>query len=136
MFRREKTFDAAAFLEQAQQKPWVKVIFILFMIAPVAYVLLKAFSRGMVGELRYLTLSVYAIQTGFLLLPIVFSIALFRKKFVLEKPETMVLYAMFLYCILVYSAFLRFEIQYYYYYARYLAPFVPIAVLFAAMILD
>ena len=48
----------------------------------------------------------------------------------------MVLYAMFLYCILVYSAFLRFEVQYYYYYARYLAPFVPIAVLFAAMILD
>lgn len=136
LFRREKTFDAAAFLEQAQQKPWVKAIFILFMFAPVVYVLLKAFSRGMVGELRYLTLTGYAIQTGFFLLPIVCIIALFRMKFVLEKPETMVLYAMFLYCILVYSAFLRFEIQYYYYYARYLAPFVPIAVLFAAMILD
>lgn len=136
LHRRAKRFDANAFLEMAQQHTWVKVIFSLFLLLPVAYILYKALSQGMVGELRYLTLTGYAIQTGFFLLPVTGIIVLFRMKTVLEKPETMVLYAMFLYCILVYAAFLRFQIEYYYYYARYLAPFVPIAVLFAAMVLD
>lgn len=136
LHRRAKRFDANAFLEMAQQHTWVKVIFSLFLLLPVAYILYKALSQGMVGELRYLTLTGYAIQTGFFLLPVTGIIVLFRMKTVLKKPETMVLYAMFLYCILVYAAFLRFQIEYYYYYARYLAPFVPIAVLFAAMVLD
>lgn len=136
LHRRAKRFDANAFLEMAQQHTWVKVIFSLFLLLPVTYILYKALSQGMVGELRYLTLTGYAIQTGFFLLPVTGIIVLFRMKTVLEKPETMVLYAMFLYCILVYAAFLRFQIEYYYYYARYLAPFVPIAVLFAAMVLD
>jgi len=136
LHRRAKTFDARAFLEVAQQRTWVKVLFLLFLLLPVAYVLYKALSQGMVGELRYLTLTGYAIQTGFFLLPVACIIVLFRMRTVLEKPETMVLYAMFVYCILVYSAFLRFQIEYYYYYARYLAPFIPIAVLFAAMVLD
>lgn len=136
LHRRAKRFDANAFLEMAQQHTWVKVIFSLFLLLPVTYILYKALSQGMVGELRYLTLTGYAIQTGFFLLPVTGIIVLFRMKTVLEKPETMVLYVMFLYCILVYAAFLRFQIEYYYYYARYLAPFVPIAVLFAAMVLD
>lgn len=63
--RREKTFDAASFLEQAQQKPWVKVIFILFLLIPVIYVLLKVFSRGMVGELQYLTLTAMPFRQAF-----------------------------------------------------------------------
>ena len=136
LHRRAKTFDARAFLEVAQQRTWVKVLFLLFLLLPVAYILYKALSQGMVGELRYLTLTGYAIQTGFFLLPVVCIMVLFRMRTVLEKTETMVLYAMFVYCILVYSAFLRFQIEYYYYYARYLAPFIPIAVLFAAMVLD
>lgn len=136
LHHRAKTFEASAFLEAAQQRTWVKVLFLFFLLLPVIYILYKALSQGMVGELRYLTLTGYAIQTGFFLLPAACIIVLFRMKTVLEKPETMVLYAMFVYCILVYSAFLRFQIEYYYYYARYLAPFIPIAVLFAAMVLD
>jgi hypothetical protein len=136
LHRRASTFQAAQFLQQVQEKRWVKVLFSLFMLLPVAYILAKALMHCTLGELRYLTLTGFAIQTGFFLLPVVCIILLFRMKYVLEKPEHLILFAMFLYCVLVYSAFLRFQIDYYYYYARYLAPFIPIAVLFAAMILD
>ncbi|MDE7121910.1 MAG: hypothetical protein K2O42_07095, partial [Oscillospiraceae bacterium] len=42
----------------------------------------------------------------------------------------------FFYCILIYAGFLRFRIEYYHYYARYLVPFIPIAVIFMATALN
>lgn len=54
----------------------------------------------------------------------------------LESPERLVIFVSFFYCILIYSGFLRFQIDYYYYYARYLVPFIPIAILFSVTSID
>lgn len=137
LYRHAVGWDAQYFLQQTREKKWLRIIFAALLIVPVVYILLKGISQAdSIGELRYLTLVGYAINTGFVLLPIACVMLLFQLKTLFDCSEKLILFVMFLYCILVYSAFLRFEVEYYYYYARYLAPFIPIAVLFAAMVLD
>lgn len=73
---------------------------------------------------------------GIFVLPLAFFFAVKSPRFFIEKNSRLVMFLSFFYCILVYSAFLRPNIQHYYYYSRYLAPFMPIAVIFGMLTLD
>lgn len=74
--------------------------------------------------------------TGLLLLPLAWGMGIVRPKFYLESAKRLVVLVAAFYCVLFYSAFLRFDVEYYYYYGRYLVPFLPIAVVFGAMTID
>lgn len=81
-------------------------------------------------QLTMITIVCYGILAGVFLLPVILYL-LFSKKY--DFDETIgILGLLFAWCILIYSFVMRRDIQYYYYYGRYLAPYISIIVLFFA----
>lgn len=78
----------------------------------------------------------FAVNSGMLFFPIGLIFAVRNVKYFAENTSRMVLFLMFFYCVLMYSLLLRPRIQYYYYYGRYLTPFITIAVIFSASALS
>ncbi len=110
------------------------VVLLLLLLLYIAYKSINSFSAW--NQFNHLTILGFITNTGIVIMPIAFIISLFKMKYILKSNSRIVITLMFFYCILVYSAFLRFGIQYYYYYSRYLAPFIPIAVIFGVMVLN
>ena len=84
----------------------------------------------------HITLLGFAANGGLLLVVLGIIFAVIFAKDTAHSTSRLIVFVMFFYCILVYSAVLRYEIEYYFYYSRYLAPFIPIAVIFSVMALD
>ena len=84
----------------------------------------------------HITLLGFAANGGLLLVVLGIIFAVIFAKDIAQSTSRLIVFVMFFYCILVYSAVLRYEIEYYFYYSRYLAPFIPIAVIFSVMALD
>ena len=93
-------------------------------------------NKGLLGSLQNITIFAYIIWSGVVLIPInLLSILKLQEKNIISKRLIPIIF-MFIYCIIFYSAFLRFDIQYYYYYSRYLAPFLPIAFILGGYFID
>lgn len=110
----------------------------LLLLLPAAFIVLRAvlsYGRDW-GAYNNLALLGFFGNAGLLLCPIALLVGICKPKLYARNNARLTVFLMFFYCILVYAAVLRFEIQYYYYYARYLAPFIAIAAVFAAMTLD
>ena len=137
VWKLKKTVTLEAFLERLENKVLMQWMIICLTALPLIYMLYKAFSKlDSIADISALTLSGFVLNAGFLLIPAGIAALFIRPKLFLESKETLVIFISFFYCVLIYSAFLRFQIDYYYYYARYLVPFVPVAVLFAVVALD
>lgn len=135
--RTSKDFSAIKFARDAGNSKVFNILLRAMLILPVVFIIVKAFMYyGSWDEASHLTIVGFAVNTGLVLFPLGFVFACISSKYFAERPQRLVVFIMFFYCILVYSMFLRYEIQHYYYYSRYLAPFIPIAVIFCAAILD
>ncbi|MBQ8824878.1 MAG: hypothetical protein IJZ64_06585 [Ruminococcus sp.] len=135
--RKSIGFSSENFCEKAKNCRLAQIFIILLLVLPTAYCIIKAILNvENLQELRYVTVYGFVVQTGLLLIPVAMLTALFKTKKILQSPEILVSFAMFVYCILIYSALLRPSIQYYYYYSRYMAPFIPVAVIFGAVMLN
>lgn len=135
--RTPKDFSAIRFARNAGNSKILNILLRLMLILPIVLMTAMAVSKYKSwDEANNITLLGFVANAGIVLFPLGFVLACIFSKFFAEKPQRLVLFLMFFYCILVYSAFLRFEIQYYYYYSRYLAPFIPIAVIFCAAVMD
>ena len=117
----------------AASKGFLRLLRLMLILPCVLIVVLVVYHRDNVS---HNTLVSFIGNAGLVLLPLGMIIAVARVKFFAEKTSRLVLFIMFFYCVLIYSAFLRREIQYYYYYDRYLVPFIAVAVIFAAAALD
>ena len=135
--RTAKDFSAVKFNRSAADSKAFRNLMRIMLILPLCWILFKAV-RGCDGReyLNHLTLWGFAGCTGLILFPLGLVTALVYTRYFAERQHRLVLFIMFFYCILVYSAFLRYQIQHYYYYSRYLAPFIPVAVLFCGSALD
>lgn len=135
--RKSIHFSSENFCEKAKNCRLAQIFIILLLVLPTAYCIIKAILNiENLQELRYVTVYGFVVQTGLFLIPLAMLTALFKSKKILQNPEFLVSFAMFVYCILIYSALLRPSIQYYYYYSRYMAPFIPVAVIFCAIMLN
>jgi hypothetical protein len=85
---------------------------------------------------KQLTLSAYAFSTGLVLLPIILIGTLFKTNRFYDSFPHAIVFVLFLYCVLFYSSILRKEIPHYYYYSRYIVPFIPIVTLTAGILLN
>ena len=109
----------------------------LMLILPALYIGIKALTKyNGWKEAKYLTLVGFAGNIGLVLFVFGFIAALIWTSGIAANEQRMITAMMFFYCILVYSSFLRYDIQHYYYYSRYLAPFVPIGTVFCVAALD
>ena len=86
--------------------------------------------------LRNSTFSGFAIYGGGVLFFLVFAYVFCRPAVCRKNAQTAVLSGMFAYCVMFYAGFLRTDILYHYYYGRYLAPFICVAVLVAGIMLN
>jgi len=92
--------------------------------------------QGGINTFKHLSLTGYGLVVG-ILLPAVGGIlaVLFTKK-IFEGTKKSIIAVLFIYCIIIYSCVMRKDIAYYYYYGRYLAPYVSVVILFSAVTLD
>jgi hypothetical protein len=79
--------------------------------------------------IRKNTMVGYCLITGIILFAVVILKLLFQTKILLDEKTSIVLVVCFIYTILIYSTFLRADIPFYYYYGRYLVPFMPVILL-------
>ncbi len=93
-------------------------------------------NNGLLDSLQNITLFAYLVWSGAVLIPVnlFFILKLEEKDIIRERLIPIIV--MFIYCIICYSAFLRFDIQYYYYYSRYLAPFLPVVFVLGGYFID
>lgn len=128
---------------------FAKVILIL-MILGLLYILYKWFnnfyvgtinrswnnykSKDFINSIQNYTFSAFIFWSGIILVPINLIFIIIKGKN--YSGHTIILMFMFVYCIVIYSAFLRLKIPYYYYYSRYLAPFISIILILCALFID
>ncbi|WP_455529116.1 hypothetical protein [Ruminococcus sp.] len=87
-------------------------------------------------QAAYSSLFGFVINAGTAFFILGFLVSVKNVKYFAESTSRLVLFIMFFYCVLIYSAFLRRDMPYYYYYARYITPYVSVAVIYAAAALD
>lgn len=76
----------------------------------------------------------FAVLTGIAIYPVTLIILLLGKYE--NNYNSITILAMFEWCVVIYSLIMRRNIAYFYYYSRYLAPFIPIILLMAALMLN
>ncbi|MEZ3159109.1 hypothetical protein AB1K54_01040 [Microbacterium sp. BWT-B31] len=95
---------------------------------------------GLLQAAPQLTLFAFAFSVGFVLLGVaIVGFTVWHRRLLRDdeqRTQYWVIAIAFVYCVMVYAAFLRPSLWYYYYYARYLAPFVPVVLLAAAVCLN
>lgn len=90
------------------------------------YNVLKNGTNNLWNSIQTNTLVSFVYLTGIVVFPIVIVLVFVKLHKLLSEQPTFLLFFSFFYCILFRSAFLGATTSHYYYYARYLAPFVPI----------
>jgi len=93
-------------------------------------------SGSIIDALHHMTFVGFAMATGIIILPVLCCKLIRKPTVMLANQNTLVVGLLFIYCILIYSSVLRQEIPYYYYYGRYLGPFIPIIALMGATYFD
>lgn len=135
--RTNKDFREARFSKSLSESRPFRIFAAMLMIIPLAFIFINAMRKyDSWDEASHASILGFGVNAGLVFVVLGGVLALFTTRYFIEKNSRLVVFVMFFYCVLVYSAFLRSEIQYYYYYSRYLAPFIPVAVIFAALSLD
>lgn len=116
---------------------FLKWLLICMTALPLLYITYQATAKlETSGEIVSLTILGFVQNSGMILLPVGVVLLFARTRHFLESPEKLVIFVSFFYCVLIYSGLLRFQIDYYDYYARYLVPFIPVAVIFSVLATD
>lgn len=104
----------------------VKMILKYTCLAGVGCICIQAFLRQEQDN-QMLTIVCYSVLSGIFILPIVFA-KICSKKYEWHE-NILILLLMFVWCIVIYATVMRLNIQYYYYYGRYLMPYISIVLL-------
>ena len=88
------------------------------------------------NAVNYLTLTAFAFCTGFLLLPVAILLTFPNTKQLLKNEQVIMVTIFFSYLCLFMSAILRKEIYHYYYYCRYLAPFIIPVLVYCGLVIN
>ncbi|MDY3745751.1 MAG: hypothetical protein SOZ97_03260, partial [Lachnospiraceae bacterium] len=137
----QKTFKQSGFnLEKVNCKVvlWAIRILILLFCTVQVYIMIsqRASYGGLIGSFQHLSIVGYGICLG-IAVPLSAGILwLLKPGIIFDNIRVLSCGILFIYCIMVYSTVLRKDILYYYYYGRYLAPFLVTAVIFSAVILN
>lgn len=121
----------------AAESKLFRIFLSLLLLLPAVFILVRMLFRyDNLQDCLHITLWGYICNGGILLIPLALFAGFLTPGFYIRHNSRLVIFLTFFYCILVYSAVLRFDIRYYDYFGRYLAPFIPAACLFAAMTLE
>ena len=125
------------YLERVQQSRMGFVLVELLLVPLMLYILLKCvMAENPLSEFRGSSLWGFACAMGILLPLLAWIMGVLKPRFYLESPRRLVILVTAVYCVLFYAAFLRFHVNFFYYYGRYLVPFLPAAAVFSAMTIE
>ena len=131
------TDNYSRFISVRKNAVIMRVFLSILLILPILVIVKNAFSYCEDDDdFGHLAIVGFAANVGVvlfiagILLAFVFTEKLYRDE------RRLVIFLAFFYCVLVYVAFMRGDIKYYYYYSRYLVPFIPVAAVFAVTVLD
>lgn len=80
-------------------------------------------------RLNYSTFYAYIISSGIVPVFFLFAAFLYRPQFITAHKDHLLLTIMLVYMVIMYSCILKPDIGYYYYYARYIVPYIPIIII-------
>lgn len=135
--RKYAHLDESKFLARVRDSR-LGFILVEFLLVPlVLYIVLRCFiQEAPLTALRGSSLFGFACCLGIVPMVAAWAVAVLRPSFFLEQTNRLVLLVTVFYLVEIYSAFLRPEVQHFYYYGRYLVPFLPVVALFTAVTLD
>ena len=128
--------QAKKLLERVEQGEKINIFLLrVFLVLTTLFFVYK----GFVGApqktfVEYLQISGFIYMTGMIAIPIIWLMMFIKPKCVFNEKNKVILGIMFLYGVIFYSCVMRWKLRHYYYYARYAALFVPIIMIFFAMI--
>lgn len=82
---------------------------------------------------KYSTFYAYIISSGIVVIPMLFAAFLYRPQFITANKDHLLLTIMFVYMVIMYSCIFKPVINNYYYYGRYIVPYIPIILILAAL---
>lgn len=91
---------------------------------------------GVYSSFKFNTLSAYSYLTGIIVFPLILFVFIKKPKLFCAKKEFFLMGIMFIYSTAFYGAFFRTQVSSYYYYSRYLAPFIVIVCICAGICLS
>lgn len=105
----------------------VRILLVLSLIA-----LAATFLRTGV-RVSYSTFYAYILSSG--IFPVIFLFAAFLRKpqFITAHKDHLLLTIMFVYMVIMYSCIFKPDIGFYYYYARYIVPYIPVIIILAML---
>lgn len=85
---------------------------------------------------EYLQISTFTYMTGLILVPFLYVYLFCRPGKVFENGMTAAFVLLFFYCVIAYSSFMRLDVLFYYYYARYVTIFLGVIFLLAGKLAE
>lgn len=89
-----------------------------------------------VRYVEYLQISTFTYMTGLVLIPFLYVFLFLKPEEAMGQKDTAVLTLLFFYCVIAYSSFMRLDVIFYYYYARYVTIFLSVVFLLAGRLLE
>lgn len=115
----------------------IRIVLILGVLGQIRIILnVRENYHGSIDAVKHLSLAGICMAVG-VITPILAGLILliFTKKITQNIQHTVIIW-LFLYCIIFYCSVMKTHINYYYYYARYLVPYIIIALLISAIALN
>lgn len=84
----------------------------------------------------YITSYAYMMSSGIVMIPVIILAALIRPKVFGKNSSVVILSAMFYYCVVLYSIAFKREVLHYYYYGRYIVPYLSVIVILGACVMQ
>ncbi len=115
----------------------MRFFLILFCLIQIYFVIDKINTyQGVRNSIVHLSIVGYIIGLGIGVPILSFLIFMIKPSIALKNSHSLVVLPLFYYCVLIYCLVFRQDILYYYYYGRYLAPYLSILILLAAIVLN
>lgn len=109
----------------------LKLIYVFAICLIVLKICSSVKNTNILQAINHSTLVGFILLTGCIIMPVGIVYFLLAPKEIILKKTSIILNVCFVYCIFVYSIVFKPTIAYYYYYGRYLAPFISITIIFA-----
>lgn len=120
-------------MKHVGKKVWAVLVWglLLVSIAGILYVAGKT-----TYPLNYLTIYAYFISSGIFVLPVIYLVLFLRPGFINRNHAGIILSFMFYYTVIIYSVVFKKEVINYYYYARYIVPYLSIILILGMYLIN
>ena len=109
----------------------MRLVVRILLVASIAALIITFMHTKM--RFSYSTFYAYVISSGIIPVIFLFAAFIYRPQFITAHKDHLLLTIMFVYMVIMYSCVFKPSIAYYYYYARYIVPYLPVIIILAML---